>query len=56
VKQIYLRQYSVALSLIAATVCWKYAEKAGLHNGRKSLQRLFSFKISLKISSSSITR
>jgi len=26
VKQIYLRQYSVALSLIGATVCWKYAE------------------------------
>ena len=27
VKQIYLRQYNVALSLIAPTVCWKYAEQ-----------------------------
>jgi len=26
-KQIYLRQYNVAFSLIAATVCWKYVEQ-----------------------------
>ena len=27
VKYIYLRQYNVALSLIAAIVCWKIAEQ-----------------------------
>jgi len=27
VKQIYLPQYNVALLLIAAVVCWKYAEQ-----------------------------